>query len=89
MFLTTDKSTIKRTTWTTPEKHAVREGLSFVLKKNIVPTLDACQELIKTNSLLSRRTAVQIKAWAYNLIKKVKSSTPKKRHNDGMLYDVT
>lgn len=49
-------------TWTTPERHYVREKFKTNYRKNTVPKLDECQDIMD-DSFLQNRTSVQIQTW--------------------------
>lgn len=57
-------------TWKTPERQLVRKLFGSCIRKEILPTLSECQQVIRNNPILRGRTVQQLKAWVNNEIQR-------------------
>lgn len=61
---------IKRVSWTTPERHAVRRYFIKNLTEGTLPPLSLCTDIISIEPALKFRNPVQLKAYINNLKQK-------------------
>lgn len=60
---------VKRRSWSTPERTVVKEVFKTNFANRTLPSLSDCQEIINSSPELLNRTPAQLKSWISNNIK--------------------
>lgn len=64
---------IPRRTWSTPEKAVARKRMITYLEDEKLPPVNICESIVKAETVLQRRTALQLRLWVHNEIRKQSS----------------
>lgn len=70
-------SSIKRTSWSSPERKAINESFGDLIEYGITPTYQECSEIREKYGCLKTRTPPQIKSFVAYQSKKLKKGAPK------------
>lgn len=76
-FIFTVVTKIDRKTWSTPEKHTMKDIFEEHLNNNTLPSIKSCQEALLRYPALKRRTAYQMILWVRN-----QNTTSYRTHSD-------
>lgn len=68
------KRPIVRRTWSTPEKAAAKRHMRRFVDNRKLPSVKQCESIVKTDIALKTRTALQLRLWVNNQIRKQSST---------------